>query len=205
MAITSKVQICNMALSHLGNFGTVSDIDTPKNSKEITFSLWYDISRQQLLKLLIPNFALKRKIVAKLSTVPAFGYDYAYEYPNDALKVLGFNNIDEKDLEYAVENNMVLVNQDFTTGLKLRYVGDVTDVNAMSPEFKMALSWYLAGQVALDVTQDPRKAQNITNQVPFRLSEASGMNAQENPPIRKSTSKFRQARYSCPTRNNAKR
>ena len=38
MPITSKVDICNMAISHLGNYGTVSNIDTPVTDKAVSYT-----------------------------------------------------------------------------------------------------------------------------------------------------------------------
>lgn len=204
-SITSKVQICNMALTHLGNYGSVNNIDSPRNSAETSFALWYDITREYVLRLTMPNFALERRIVAQKSTAPDFGYGFAYEYPSDCLKVLGFGNIDQKDKEYTIEGSDILMNEDFTTGLKLRFIKNITDVGLFSADFVILLSWYLAAHTALDITQSQEKRAEITNMLPGKLLELSGISAQENPPIRKSDSKFKQARYSNPTRNNQKR
>jgi hypothetical protein len=195
MAINSKNDICNMALSHLGNYGTVNDIDTPTNDKETTFALWYDITRQATIKLLMPNFALARKTVAKIVTTPAFGFKIVYEYPNDCLKLLGIGDINEKDYNYAVEGNRIYTDYEWPDGLPVRYLKDIKDVNTMSPEFKVEFSFELAANVALPITQDPQKAALIIKQLPEKRASLSGLNAQENKPIRVSRSQFKQARY----------
>lgn len=194
MAINSKVQLCNMALSHLGNYGTVSNIDTPKNDKEIIFSLWYDVARQTFLKMTMPNFCLSRKSVAQLAATPPSPFAYAYEYPKDCLKLLGIGNIEDKQNNYSVENNMILTDVLYSSGAPLRYVGDITDVTDMSPEFKIGLSWYLAAMVAYEVTQDAGRANQIQQMLPEKMSTLSGLNAQENKPIRISHSRFKQSR-----------
>lgn len=193
-AINTKVDICNMALGHLGNRNTVTNIDTPRNDKETTFSLWYDITRQGLLKTLMPNFALARIIVSQ-KTAPAFGYAYAYEYPQRCLKMLGIGDIDCKgNVKYTVEDNLILTDQLYENGMPIRFIDDIKDVNAMSPEFVMTLSVELAKRVALSVTQDQGKLSAILKLLPAEMANTSGLNAQENPPIRKSSSRFRASR-----------
>jgi len=195
MAISSKIEICNLSLGHLGNYGTINDIDTPTNDKEITFAQWYDITRQGLLKKSMPNFALARKLVGELVATIPFGYENAFEYPIDCLKVLGLGNLDERDqFVFSVEGRIIYTDDAWEDGLQLRYIKDITDVNTMSPEFKLMLSWELAGNVALPITQDAAKAKMIRDAVPSRIAELSGLNAQENRPIRVSHSRFRGAR-----------
>ncbi len=194
-----------MSLGHLGNYGTVQDIDSPVNDKEISFALWYDVTRKAALRFAIPNFAMTRRVVAKKATTPAFGYAYEYEYPSDCVRVLGFGDIDEKDLDYSIEGNSIMVDTDFTAGLELRFIKDFEDVSLMTADFKILLSWMLAGNVALSVTQKQAIATRIENALPAKISQLSGINAQENPPIRKSTSKFKQARFSYPVRNGSKK
>lgn len=203
--ITSKVQICNMALSHLGNYGTVENIDTPTTEKEITFSLWYDVSRQAFLKLTMPNFSLKRRRVAQVIEPAVFGFSKVYEYPNDCLKLLGIGEIEEKENNYVVEGNRIYTDEDYPDGLPIRFIGDISDVTKMSPEFKIGLSWFLAGHTAMDITQDLNKATMIEKILPEKMSTLSGLNAQENMPIRISRSRFRQARYSYDSKNGTKK
>lgn len=196
MSINSKVQLCNMALSHLGNYGTISDIDAPKTDPESTFALWYDIARQTFLKMTMPNFCLSRRNVSQLSGTPPKPFGYAYEYPKDCLKLLGIGNVEDKENNYSVEDNKILTDVFYEDGAPIRFVRDVKDVTDMSPEFKVGLSWYLASVVALEITQDVGKANQISQMLPEKMSTLSGLNAQENKPIRISRSPFRDARRS---------
>jgi hypothetical protein len=206
MAITSKVEVCTLALGHLGNYGTLSNIDTPTNDKEKTFALWYDITRQALLKQVMPNFALDRRKLSLLLTTQAFGYRYAWQYPSDCLKVLGIADVDQVGRYiYSIEGNVIYSDDPWDDGLELRFVKDITDVNAMSPEFKILLSWALAGNTAMTITQSVEKTAMIRKQFAAMMSEASGLNAQENKPIRVSNSRFQQARYAMISPNPQKR
>ena len=205
MAINSPEDLCNLSLSHLGNYGSIASITTPVEAKEVILSLWYDISRQALLKLTMPNFALARVLVSELVETIPFGYDNVFEYPSDCLKVLGLGDVDERaDFVYSVEAHpdgtglAIYTDDDWDDGMELRYIKDVTLVTAMSPEFKLLLSWYLASNVALPITQDSAKKAAIEKIMSSKMSELSGMNASENRPIRISNSRFRAARYGDP-------
>lgn len=205
MAINSKVDLCNMAISHLGNFSTISNIDTPKSDAEITFALWYDISRQTFLKMTLQNFSLTRKTLALVVETPPFPFAFSYAYPSDCLKVLGAGNIEDKVNNFTVERDRILTDVVYDDGFPLRYIKDITDVTAMSPEFKVGFSWFLAGAVAMDITQDLGTVKMIEELLPEKMSTLSGLNAQENPPIRISRSKFKQARRSGFPTNQRKR
>jgi hypothetical protein len=210
-APASKNQLCDMALSHMGNYGSVNDIDNPKGSKETTFALWYDVTRQAALRLLIPNFALQRRVVSKKATVPAFGYAYSYEYPADCLKVLGFGEVDKKkDVDYGIEQGPdgdveIQTDELYEDGLPLRFIIDTEDVNKFTPDFKILFSIMLAANTALPITQKQSIKDKLEALLPMKMSEMSGVAAQENPPVRVSNSKFKQARYTTPSRNGSKR
>lgn len=213
-AITTKVDVCNLALGDLGNRNTVTNIDTPKNDKEIICSLWYDITRQLLLKTMMPNFALNRLIVSQKTVPPgympvvgsSYGYAYAYEYPNRCLKLLGVGDVDiGSDNKPTIENGLIFSNTLYANGMPIRIVDDITDVTAMSPEFIITLAKEIAKRIALPVTQDQGKKKTATEDAAKEISNATALNAQENKPIRRSISRFRQARYSNVNHNPTKK
>jgi len=190
----SKSEICNLALSRLGNFGDISDIDTPTNSQEQVFAKWYDVIRQKVLKSMVPNFAMRRRTVAQLATTPAFGYGYAYEYPDNCLKVLGIDESQEKKNDYAIENNQILTDENAEDGLPIRYIFDEEDVSKFTDDFVMLLSWELANNVCMEITQDLERQTYIEKVLPRKRAEVGAVDSQENRPIRVNRSKFRQAR-----------
>lgn len=200
MSITSKVDQCNLALSLLGNRGTVADIDNPQTDKERTFALWYDPCREYVLKLLMPNFATTRLVVSKLVETPAFGFAFFYEYPNTALRILGVGEVQDKENNYNIERTPLGVNAishdtDYTEGMPIRIIVDVTDINSWSPEANILIAQYLAAYTVMDITQDAVKAKKLKDELPSEISSASGLNAQENVPIRISNSRFKASRF----------
>lgn len=205
MAFTSKVQICNLAQSMLGQADTVSDIDAPKTDREKTYAKWYDICRQFTLKLVKPNFALGREVVAQLPVGPAFGYEFQYAKPALCLAVLGVGNVEEKQNNYGVEGETIQHDTDYDEGMPVRFVKDITSVALFSPEYTLLLAQYIAAHAALEVTQDAQKAAKLMAALPTDMSTASGLNAQENRPVRISNSRFKAARRSDATNYESKK
>lgn len=206
MAINSKNDICNLSLQHLGNYGSINDIDLPKTDKEKVYSLWYDNERQTLLKTMMPNFALKRDVLAEAVVTIKFGYKHAYPIPADCLKVLGIGDIDKKlDNRVSIEGGYIYTDEEYEDGLEVRYIADIQDVTKMTPEFKATLAITLAAATALPITQDLNKKQLMIQMIPQALANLTAVNAQENLPIRRSESRFRAARWSDPAMNRSKK
>lgn len=205
MTIASKNQVCNMALSHMGNYGSVNDIDNPKDSKEITFSLWYDVTRQAALRLLVPNFAMQRRIIANIPVPPEYAATYtnAFTKPADCVKVLGIGEIDGEDT-LTLEGAYILTNDNYPSGLPLRFIGDITDTTAFTPDFTILFSLMLAENTAIQITQKQTVKDKITAQLPAKLSESSGISAQENKPIRVNRSKALRSRLFAQRRSGTK-
>jgi len=191
---TSDKDIANMTLSQLGNYGSVTNIETPTTDIEIIFKTWYHNSRKALLRLTMPNFALKRVKVAQLVAEPVFGYSYGYQYPTDCLRLLGIGNIEDKVNDYTVEANVIYTDEDYTEGMPIRYIKDETDVTKFTSDWAELLSTYLADKVCLPITQDDGRKARIEASLPLKMSTVGSLNSQENRPIRVSKSRFKAAR-----------
>lgn len=206
----SAEEICNLALSRIGSKNTIESIDEPNTAEERVFALWYDPCRQIALKKLAPNCALARKIIAVSSYTPEFGWSYAYEYPNDCLKVLGIGEVEEKENDYSVESDRstgkvyIFTDEEYSDGMNLRYVKDLTDVSKFSIELILAIVSELTDKIAITLTQD-KETLKLANQLLSKdQNTASALNAQENRPVRINTSKFKQARHYTNPRTSTK-
>lgn len=208
-AITTKVDICNLAISGNGNRNTIMNIDTPKNDKELVFSKWYDITRQLLLKTLIPNFALNRLNVSEKAVPDGYAdtYKKCYEYPKRCLKLLGIGPIDTAGCHsYTVEGNTIFTDYDNGSGyLPIRIIDDITDVTLFSPDFVITLAAELKKRTSLAITQDPTKLKIAAAEAISETSNSSALNAQENKPIRRSVSRFRESRDRVRVIDNAEK
>jgi hypothetical protein len=172
--MSSAIDICNLALSHLGDVASVSSIDPPEGSAQAEHcARFYPIARDLLLEAHDWNFATRRIAPALLvSTVgPWF---YAYAKPNLAKKVIavvppspdnvvpvtsalsnydpyeGLTEASQEPQPYAIETlstgeEVICTNQ---AEAVVRYTVVVTDPTKFSALFTVTLSWLLASMLA---------------------------------------------------------
>lgn len=179
----SKSEICNLALSRLGDKKTVNDIDTPTTQTEKIFHKWYDVTRRSALRRLMPSFARIRKKWAKSDFAPDFGYKFAYKYQSNCLKIIGIGNMDEPITDYVVEGGYVLTNTDFKDGLPVRYVADINDISCFDDVFIELFTYLLAYNVAAEVTESASMIKYIGDIIPIKTAELVALTSQENKPF----------------------
>lgn len=173
--MASEVDICNLALGHLGDSASVSSINPPEGSPQAEHcARFYPIARDSLLEQHLWGFATTRGSLAPLTSQFA-QWQYCYAAPSDAINIISILSPDASD-DYAVSNNygftqsgMPLTSggnyspQPFTCetlqdgtpviytnqeNAICRYSRTVTDTTAFSPLFVDALTWYLASYLA---------------------------------------------------------
>lgn len=160
--MASVVQICNMALSHIGSDARVTSISPPDGSVEAGHcATFYDLARTEMLEPGAWAFSLKRVALAELSNTSE-AWTYAYAKPSNCLRPLRilrptlgvtvFNqdnitaHIDDRDsAQFDVEGDVVYTNEPDAV---LVYVQDVTDSTKFPATFTTALSFNLAGFLA---------------------------------------------------------
>lgn len=173
--MASEVDICNLALGHLGDSATVSSLSPPEGSAQAEHcSRFYPIARDSLLEMHAWNFATTRVTLASLgSGWPE--WQYCYACPTDAVNLLAVLASDATD-DYSIQNNFgftqsglplvgagtytpqtyaqetlsdgTLVIYTNQVNAMLRYTRTVTDTTIFSPLFVDALAWYLASYLA---------------------------------------------------------
>jgi len=188
--MTSKVDICNLALSRLGDKRTVEDIDNGTKNEELVFKKWYDITRQSTIKRCMPSFAISREKWALANVTPAFGYNKAYLYRSDCLRVLGIGNIANTENNYSREGEYLLCDEDYPDGLPVRFLKDITDTTKFPSDFVELLSYELAANVCPEISESSQMLSYIEQVLPTKRLEFSGLSAQENKPVRISRSRF---------------
>lgn len=176
--MASEIDICNIALGHLGDTATVASIDPPEGSAQAEHcARFYPVARDALLEMHSWGFATKRAKLALLqSGWPE--WDYCYAQPSDALNLLAvIPPLATDDYSQAVRLSNaygagpVLVSstvgnyvpQPFSAEILddeteviftdqeeavLRYTARVTDTTKFSPLFTNCLTWFLASMLA---------------------------------------------------------
>lgn len=85
----SEVDICNLALGHLGDDATVASLDPPEGSAQADHcARFYPMARDLMLDAHRWGFATRRVSLALLSAVPPSSWRYAYALPGDALNLI---------------------------------------------------------------------------------------------------------------------
>ena len=195
--MSSKVDICNLALGYLGN-SPIENIDIPAKSEEFTCKIWYDIIRKQALIDIKPNTANSRKLLPKLSEAPAFGYSSQYNLPNDCLFLYGIGNAEEKCYtDYILEENTIqtdYVSTESTATLPIRYVKDEQDTTKFTSDFVLYLALALAVELAYSINKDMNLKQMLEVQRLSRRDSLKNRQKQENKIILINNKRYLKAR-----------
>lgn len=169
--MASEVDICNLALAHLGDNATVATLSPPDGSAQAEHcARFYPMARDALLEMHTWDFTVSRVALALLST-NATGWAYTYAAPSNVLNLLAVLDPAAPDdysatvhsgswydaagqytpqpfqaeVDAATGADIILTNQVDAT---LRYSKRVTDTTRFSPLFVRALSWMLASELA---------------------------------------------------------
>lgn len=171
--MASEIDICNLALGHLGDEATVSAISPPDGSAQAGHcARFYPMARDALLEMHNWRFATRRVSLALLSTteLPA-EWAFAYAYPQCLRVVAVFPpDVTVTSTPQAIYDQSEFLNrprdypfvcETLSTGAQViytnvedatvQYIAQVTDTTKFSPLFIVAfarlLSSYLAGPI----------------------------------------------------------
>lgn len=153
--MASALDICNLALAHLGDSANVSSIDPPEGSAQAEHcARFYPVARDSLLEMHNWSFATRRVQLALLAEDIDTAWSYAYAAPNGMVKpiaVLLDGSTNDADAQpYITETlstGLVIIYTNAENAV-LRYVARVTDTTKFTPLFVDALSWLLASYLA---------------------------------------------------------
>lgn len=175
--MASDVDVCNLALAHLGDDATVSSIDPPEGSAQASHcARFYPIARDTLLEMHNWSFASRRAALAQLDVTPPSSWKYAYAAPSDMVNVVAlldpltpddysagvqFMNVGAYTAPivglgvYTPQPYVIETLEDGTAVIYanvqdavLRYTVSVTDSTKFSPLFVITLSHLLASMLA---------------------------------------------------------
>lgn len=158
--MATEVEICNLALSRLGDRATLSSIDPPEGSAQADHcAQWWPIARDVALESHDWNFTIVRAAPPALE-ISVDGWLYSYPKPNDALKVIKVILPEQVDwrlaepLEFGIEAEELTAMEIIVTNypdIVLVYQQRVRDAQRYPPTFASALAWlvasYLAGSI----------------------------------------------------------
>jgi hypothetical protein len=212
--MASNTDICNIALTYLGARRIQSLTDQTKEAREANAIYYFE--RDNELRAHCWKFAIKRTQLPASPTPPTFGYQLAYQLPNDFLRAVAVGCIapngawrwlfqDSTDnADYQIEGQQIVTNVNVypvaTTPppapvpLNFRYLYKVTDPTLFDPCFVEALAWRMATELAETLTGSTQKKQSAQASYNDAISKAVRVNALEQPPEPLSASTWLTAR-----------
>lgn len=193
--MASEIDICNVALGHLGDTGTVASLDPPEGSAQAEHcARFYPMARDTLLSMHNWGFATRRINLAQLGAAP-IGWNYAYARPTDALNILAVLGPGEADFGSAPVSSPShpFTCEANTTGnlviycniedAAVHYVARVRDTARFPPLFVTALTWQLASMLAGPIIKGDAgmaEAKRCAQMMQAFLSQATGRDANQN-------------------------
>jgi len=177
--MSSKIEICNMALARLGSGSSTRIVSMTDNTLAAnTCNSMFDIIAERAMMQGAWTSTVRRVNLALLTTTPAFGYTYAFQLPVDpkCLKVLDVDEDTPNFTEYVVEGDQLLCN--YNT-LKIRYIARLTDPEDFDPMLTEAVETLLASYLALVLSGNKDVAKELKQEFRAIVERNLAMNHQQ--------------------------
>lgn len=178
--MASVVQICNMALTRIGQSQVINSIDEQSLAAELC-SLHYEDARDAVLRDFDWPFAEARVYLADIGS-PPMNWCYRYRYPTDCIKarriaIPGNENPRSDDripfkIIHAGGGRAIITNQ---PQAELVYTTKVEDTTYFDPLFVSALAWRLASEIAMGLQARPENYQAAQQQYLFAVGQAEAV------------------------------
>lgn len=160
--MTSKTEICNLAITHLGVGKTINDVDTESSEEALICRRYYDTVRDMTLRDFEWPFATKIATLSLVASNPTAEWAYSYRYPSDCLMITRIlsgvrNDSRQSRAPYKIlrDNTGLLIYSDEVTA-QIEYIAKTDDPTFYTPDYIMALSLRLAVYIAPKLTKgDP--------------------------------------------------
>jgi hypothetical protein len=182
--MSSKIEICNLALNHIGQ-RTISSL-TENTQAARSCSLIYDTVRDSVLRDNAWNFATLMEQLALVSGESVPIWDYLYTYPVQCLFVRKVFNANTAANQLPDEHQEMLTpvtkQKCIATNLELawiEYTYQVTDPNLYDGNFIDALSYRLASSLAQNISGNIALAKDLMTIYQQVLDRAKLSNARE--------------------------
>lgn len=184
--MASEVDICNIALSNLGEKPIVDRAD--ENQRARACDNRFDDVRDLVLRSHIWNCALKRA-KPKSSSTPAWGYDYGFDLPSDFLRLVA---VKENEYNFKIEGTQIVTD---SSELNILYIFRQKVTSTYDSLLVQAIALRLATEIAQDITGKTELKQDLMNKFREVMSEARSADAAEGTPQKIEADLWLQSRY----------
>lgn len=195
--MTSIVQICNIALSNIGEQRITALTDNTERAR--LCNLRYDDVRDSVLRSHPFKCAVKRTLLALSADAPEWGYAKKYLLPSDCLRVLDIENYIDS---YEIEGRYVITD---ATKINLKYIYRVDDPNEFDSLTVQAIAMKLASELAEAITGRADVRDRMLAKYLQTMQEARGVDSMERSmPVELKADDFLNARLVGSTTRRAK-
>lgn len=156
--MASKVEIVNIALSHLAVGKEIANLETENSQEARTARRLYETAKDATLRDFPWPFAMKTTVLALVEEEPNTEWGYSYRYPSDCLNVRRIlsglrNDTRQSRAPYRIgqDDSGLLIFTD-QQDAELEYTMRADNPLLYPPDFVMAFSYYLAHLMAPQVT-----------------------------------------------------
>jgi hypothetical protein len=158
--VATETELINAALRKGGGAKRILALTDSVGSAGIASDVLVS-ERDDLLRSGVWNFAVTRIKLGQLSTLPAFGWSFAYGLPADCERVVSVhdNSTGSGVVPYKVESllqadgSYINVIASDATDIYLRYCRQITDPNLMTASFRQALILRMAKIFAISIAK----------------------------------------------------
>lgn len=164
--MVSKTQIANQALSRLGAQRITDFLDQTVEAKAI--NAIYDLVVEDVISMGPWQSAKKRVTLAQVSTVPTFGFSFAYQLPVDCIKVLRINECRLGDIRFQIENNLLMTDE---SSVAIMYLRRITESAEYDSYLRQAITWQLCYELSYLVMGDKSAAANMLQTAADKITD----------------------------------
>jgi hypothetical protein len=200
--MSTQLQICNMALYHLGmqSVTALSDVGNPSVD---ACNVFYTPALDDIYREFGWPFATSRVLLTEVSNTAAsvIGWDYIYEYPDTAANIFSVfdeGSVDTKeDQEFEVLYDPTTTERVICSNLEDAYAEcsyKITDTTLFDPKFVLALTYKLAAMMAHQLVGGPDVGLKMMELYSGVLSEAKRGSGKEKLKKPKQTSSYQNSR-----------
>lgn len=156
--MSTKTEICNLAISHDGISSPIANIETDKSEEADACRTFYDISRDETFRDFSWPFATKFSALGLVESSPNNDWAFSYRYPSEATylhKILSGIRNDSRQTRVSYElgsdDTSALIFTDMENAC-IKYTKKISDESLYPPDFVIALSFLLAFYIAPRIT-----------------------------------------------------
>lgn len=171
--MTSSVSICSNALIRLGD-KPISSFQDETDRANACANL-YPSTRDAMLRAHPWNCAVKRVLLAPLSTAPAFDYAYQFQLPADWLRTIQVG-ARECSLDFTMEGQRILCD---ANSLPLVYIFHNIIESTWDDTLVDVMTARMASVLAYPITQSASMKQAMEAEFQIAFKQAKAVNGQD--------------------------